>query len=275
MPKTKILIAVKTYPSLSQKYDELVCTAGFREDGSWIRIYPVPFRKLDYAQQYKKWEWISLDVVKNTSDFRPESYRPADIDSELIRVDTIDARHWEERKKIVLKNVRDNLDDLIAEAKDENTGTSLAVLKPKEIIDFKYKPCEREWDKDKLMAVLARHAQISLFDKQETEKLFKVVRKLPYKFSYIFTTEDGKKRDLMIEDWEVGALYWNMIHKGCTEKEACQAVQKKFFDELTQRDLYFLMGTTLQYHKVAPNPFIIIGVFYPPKEATSQLSLDF
>ena len=29
MPTTRVLIAVKTYPTLSEKYDELVCTAGF------------------------------------------------------------------------------------------------------------------------------------------------------------------------------------------------------------------------------------------------------
>jgi len=34
----RVLIIVKTYPSLSAKYDELVCTAGFKEDGTWIRI---------------------------------------------------------------------------------------------------------------------------------------------------------------------------------------------------------------------------------------------
>ena len=76
MAKTKVLITVKTYPAISGKYDELVCTAGFTEDGKLIRIYPVPFRKKDYSQQYRKYEWIELDLVKNTSDFRPESYRP-------------------------------------------------------------------------------------------------------------------------------------------------------------------------------------------------------
>ena len=45
MALTKVLITVKTYPTLSAKYDELVCTAGFKEDGTWIRLYPVPFRK--------------------------------------------------------------------------------------------------------------------------------------------------------------------------------------------------------------------------------------
>jgi hypothetical protein len=45
MPHTKVLIAVKTYPTISTKYDELVCTAGFREDGTWIRIYPIPLEE--------------------------------------------------------------------------------------------------------------------------------------------------------------------------------------------------------------------------------------
>jgi len=76
MALTKVLITVKTYPTLSARYDELVCTAGFREDGSWIRIYPVPFRKKHYNEQYKKYDWIEVDLVKNTSDFRPESFRP-------------------------------------------------------------------------------------------------------------------------------------------------------------------------------------------------------
>ncbi len=54
MALTKVLITVKTYPTLSAKYDELVCTAGFKEDGTWVRLYPVPFRKKSYAEQYKK-----------------------------------------------------------------------------------------------------------------------------------------------------------------------------------------------------------------------------
>ncbi|MDX2128367.1 MAG: hypothetical protein SFU91_04955 [Chloroherpetonaceae bacterium] len=50
MALTKVLIFLKTYPTLSVKYDELVCTAGFREDGTWIRLYPVPFRKKSYNE---------------------------------------------------------------------------------------------------------------------------------------------------------------------------------------------------------------------------------
>ena len=47
----KILILVKTYPSLSKKYEELVCTAGMDENGDWFRLYPIPFRKLKDQKQ--------------------------------------------------------------------------------------------------------------------------------------------------------------------------------------------------------------------------------
>jgi hypothetical protein len=42
MAKEEILIIAKTYPRPSAQYDELVCTAGLRKNGTWIRIYPVP-----------------------------------------------------------------------------------------------------------------------------------------------------------------------------------------------------------------------------------------
>ena len=56
--RQRILITVKTYPTLSRKYGETVCTAGLREDGTWVRLYPVPFRRLDQADRYSKYDWI-------------------------------------------------------------------------------------------------------------------------------------------------------------------------------------------------------------------------
>lgn len=94
MASTKVLIAVKTYPTLSSKYDELVCTAGFLEDGTWIRIYPVPFRKKSYNEQYKKYDWIELDLVKNEGDFRPKSYRPYSHESEIKIAGHIDSKKF-------------------------------------------------------------------------------------------------------------------------------------------------------------------------------------
>lgn len=278
MPLTRILIAVKTYPTLSEKYDELVCTAGFREDGSWIRIYPVPFRKLDYSNRYQKWQWITLDVTKNASDFRKESYRPTNIEDDIEMGDFVDTKkNWSKRKQYVLQHVYHNMSELIEEAKNPEIGTSLAVFKPKEVLDFVWEPCEREWDKKKLDAVIANQARHSLFDEQTTRSIFKVAKKIPYEFSYIFTSEDGKERKLMIEDWELGMLYWNCLEKADGDEDiACQKVREKYFDEMAKkRDFYFFLGTTKRFHNVAPNPFIIIGTFWPPKEDDSQLKIQF
>lgn len=278
MAKTRILIAVKTYPTLSEKYDELVCTAGFREDGSWIRVYPVPFRKLDYSNRYKKWQWITLDVTKNTKDFRKESYRPTNIEDDIEIGEFVDTRkNWDKRKRYALKHVYYNMTELIEEAKNPEIGTSLAVFKPKEVLDFVWEQCDRDWDKKKLDAVIANQAQHSLFDEDATRAFFKVAKKVPYEFSYIFTSEDGKERKLMIEDWELGMLYWNCLEQANgNEDAACQKVREKYFDEMIQKsDFYFFLGTTKRFHNVAPNPFIIIGAFWPQKEDDTQLELQF
>lgn len=180
MVKTKVLITVKTYPTISGKYDELVCTAGFLEDGRWIRIYPIPFRKKSYEQQYKKYDWIEIDLVKNKSDIRPESYRPYAIDSEIAIVGHIEPDNaWAERKKIALTTVHTDLKALIANAHDRAICTSLAVFKPKRIIDFIAEPVEKEWDKKKIAQLKANRDQTNLFEHPEDP--FEVVKKLPYK----------------------------------------------------------------------------------------------
>jgi hypothetical protein len=272
MAKTKVLIAVKTYPTLASKYDELVCTAGFRKDGTWVRIYPIPFRKLDYDKQYKKYDWVEIDLVRNGSDFRPESFRPYSIEQAFDIVGHINTdNNWALRKEIVLKNVYKDLDLLIADAKDEKKKTSLAVFKPTVIHNFICEPDEREWDKAKLEQLKARAQQLNLF--ANSDNPFEVVKKVPYKFSYVFSDVKGRESTLMIEDWETGQLFWNCLRAHDNdEQKACADVRKKYFDDLARtKDLYFYLGTTRNFHLVAPNPFIIIGTFHPKKEHQLRL----
>jgi len=275
LEKKRIYILVKTYPTISEKYSELVCTAGVLEDGSWIRLYPMPFRLLNNDQQYPKYTWVEVRVERNTSDFRPESYRP-DILSLVVesKPQKID---WDERRRIIFRNkdIYTNLQKLIDKAKSP-AKTSLAIFKPTKILDFVIEPDNRDWDPKKLANLQYQSQQLNLFKTiEEIEAEFNVVKKVPYKFSYLFEDDSGKRSRMMIEDWEIGMLYWNCLSRtGNDEAEATAKVKAKYMDLATNKDLYFFLGTTKQFHNVAPNPFIIVGVFFPPKPSPNyQLSL--
>ena len=62
--------------------------------------------------------------------------------------------------------------------------------------------------------------------------------------------------------------------RGKTEAEACESVKNKYMEYVKERDVYFFLGTSYQWQKKnAPDPYLIIGVFYPPKIEAHQMSL--
>jgi hypothetical protein len=268
--KKKIYIVAKTYPTISKEYSELVCTAGVLEDGSWIRLYPVPFRQLDIDHKYPKYTWIEIKASRNTKDFRPETYRP-DLSTISVaeRQKKVD---WEERRKIVFKNkkIYTNLQELIDKAKSDKT--SLAIFKPTKILDFVVEKVERDWDSDKLAILRSLTQQLNLLQTpEEIAEEFKVVPKVPYKFSYKFEDDSGRQSTMMIEDWEIGMLYFNCLKRTSDNEDvAVTDVKKKYFDNFVTKDLHLFLGTTLRHHNTSRNPFIIIGVFYPPIISSSQ-----
>ncbi|MDG2431920.1 hypothetical protein [Flavobacterium sp.] len=262
MTKKKILITVTTYPLPSRSYDELVCTAGFLEDGSWIRIYPIPLSFLNQIKKdtgFKKYTWIELDVKKRTDDFRPESYSPANYNFKKINtLDTSD--FWEERKNICLKNVYTNKTKLINDSKDP-TNISLVTFKPSKITGFEYVNDSKEW-KDEWIEL---RKQTDLFAEIETNPE-KLIQKVPYKFYYIFEDDEGVSSKLMIEDWEIFQLYLNCLRDNGQDQEiALKKVKEQYFDKFTkENEIYLFLGTTMQWHRRrSTNPFVIIGVFYP------------
>lgn len=270
----RVFITVKTYPTLSKKYDELVCTAGILDDGHWVRVYPLPFRKLDHENRYKKYQWMELPLVKNASDPRPESYKITDISQiQLIGEPVGTKQEWAERKRIIFEKneVYTDLGALIQKANDNEL--SIAIFKPTELLAFVVEETERTWDQDSLDSLQAKAKQLSFFQtEEEVKRELLIVDKLPYKFSYRFKDSAGKESTLMIEDWEIGALFWNCLKQSANnEAEAINLVRQKYWDEFSRKDLFLFLGTTRQFHGWAKNPFVIIGVFYPP--ASHQKSL--
>lgn len=277
MAKTKVLITVTTYPLPSRSYDELVCTAGITDQGNWIRIYPVPLQFLkgmrnDGKLQTYKYTWIEFDLKKRTDDFRPESHSPIDYTFKDITIgDSIDTKHnWNARKFYCTKNVYKNITQLIDDSK-EPKNISLATFKPTEFVSFDIEQDEREWKQEWKEQI--NQLQIN-FDEPDNVSKRELIPKLPYKFYYKFKDENGTVSRLMIEDWEIGALYWNCLSKANGDETiALQKVREKFeHDFMNNKDLYLFLGTTKEWHmRRSKNPFVIIGVFYPAKEI--QMSL--
>lgn len=265
--RKRVLITVKAYPLPSRSYDELVCTAGITDEGEWIRIYPVPFRFLKDEGKYRKYQWVDINLKKAKKDFRPESFSPADTsldDMDIIEsVDT--SKEWRKRKELVLMQgpeVYTSMTKLIEDSQ-EPENVSLATFKPAIITGFDIEE-EREWSEG-LQKNLQQH---DLFDERGGKGDKDIVQKLPFKFFYKFEDENGKLSRLMIEDWEIGALYWNCLKRADGDEQvALQKVREQYYDTFTNKnDVYLFLGTTLQYHRRRMNnPFVVIGVFYPPK----------
>lgn len=100
------------------------------------------------------------------------------------------------------------MERLIADNKSD-VGVSLAVFKPTCIVDFTIESTERSWDPERLKAIEARSQQLNLFGGEESP--FTLVRKLPFVFRYEFEDVRGRSSTLMIEDWEIGSLFWNCL----------------------------------------------------------------
>lgn len=273
MPIERILITVKTYPTLSAKYGELVCTAGLRQDGSWIRIYPVPFRQLEAYQKFPKYSFIEAEVIRNTRDARPESHK-VNTDTLNLTGDVLSTDdQWRERRQWILSRgtVHTNLTELVEWNK--KGVLSIATFKPTKIVDFKAEADKPEWGDEKLAAVDALASQGDLFSEWKGADLATLIRKLPWKFSYTIEDDAGKRSTMMIEDWEIGELYWNCLKNSNSPTEAVEKVRQKYLTEFTTKDLYLYLGTTRKYDRWASNPFVIIGVFYPPIQQQRELDL--
>lgn len=266
MEHLKVLITVKTYPIPSSRYDELVCTAGVVESGDFIRLYPVNFRDLPFSKQYRKYQWLEVDAAKHTGrDSRKESYRPNCESIQLLGEPIAAKNDWKERARYALAKKSQSMEHLYAQ--QEADRTSLGVFKPRKIEDLVVSSDTDKW-KPAFEAALRQHR---LWETRKASQ--EPPRKVPYKFHYQFECDDercSRKHQMMIEDWEVGALYWKCIDAGATPHEAAVKVKQKFLDQLCapDRDTHFFVGTILAH----PKSWVVIGVFWPKVRVDTPIS---
>ena len=249
--KKKIFITARTYPTPARKGAEVSCTAGITEDGEWIRLFPVPYRFLDSDRRFSKYQWIEVEVAKD-SDFRPESYK---INTDSIRIlSSVPANrhdHWQARKDIIYPLQAHCLCCLQRE-RDRNGHPTLGFYKPALIRRFVIRSIDPDWTE----VDLAKLSQQSMFEKTPIQLL----EKIPFKFIYhVFCDEqDCKGHNLSCTDWEMGQAYRSWKPKYGDQWE--EKFRQKFEQDMKNKfDTHLFVGTVSSH----PASWIIVGLFYP------------
>jgi len=249
----RILVTVKTYPTPSQKDVETSCTAGITDDGSFIRLYPVPFRLLEENKKFKRYSWIRVPVRKARSDSRPESHTP-DYEALVVEGEVDTKRNWAERKRLILPLLAPSMEDLRDRCARDRT--SLGIIKPREITGFSWKDTEPpDWTPSQL----ARLQQMKLGQRELVQ-----LEKIPKEFRYTFVCDDitCTGHDMQVFDWEIAQAYrsWRRRYPDPTEFE--RAFMTRFRDQMIgELDTHFFVGTMSNH----PTTWTIIGLFYPKK----------
>lgn len=231
-------------------------------NGKLYRLYPVPFRLIDGAQQFKKWQWVDVRLDKAPKDHRPESHK--------IFVDTVNvqgspistANGWRDRREYIAKlSCLPDHGDL--ERSRLSSGTTLGLIRPSRVIGLDITPAKSPtWTQDEMDKLLQSQQQAGLFDNSDAKTLT-TLRKLPFDFHYRYecNTENGVVAYRhKIADWEAGALYWNCFRRDPANWET--AFRAKMEIELPAADLMFLMGTIHRF----PDQWLIVSLIYPPKQ---------
>ncbi len=253
-PKRRILVVVKTYPNPSQSYVETVCCAGVDLDSrSWVRMYPVTFRRLA-DKRFAKYQVITCVVGRPRGDNRPESLH-VDQDTIALLDGPMPAgdRGWRRRMALLPPPARSL--EAIQEAQRRD-GTSLGMFRPKEItrlVKRKAKP----WSERQRAALLQQRLGLGETELAELADL----EQIPWSFAYEFTCNDDRCRghEIGILDWEIGESYRRWVREYGDRWE--EKLRERYEIELPARDLHFVVGNLAKRRRT----FEIIGLVRPPR----------
>jgi hypothetical protein len=256
--RRRVLIVVRTYPAPAKSVIEASCTAAISEDGQWVRMFPVPARLMEEDQRFKKWQWIEVDLLKAPGDARPESHK-LNADSIVIRESVGTQDHWRARREIINPLKRRSM-CRIQQERNEKGHPTLGIFRPHRIERLIIEPAAENWSAEQLSTL----TQDTLFEKAPERTL----EKIPFDFRYEYRCGDVdcNGHSMICTDWEMGQAYrrWHQEYGGQWEAKFRQRFEKEMQEK---NDTHFFVGTI---HK-NPASWIIIGLFYPPKQQTGDL----
>ena len=255
--RRRFLILVKTYPVPSASNFEIVCTAGMdTETNRLARLFPLPFRTMDEARHFKKWDWVEANVTPGR-DGRPDSFR---VDATTIRVVGHEAAgaNWSRRMRLVEHLIAPSYETL-AKQQEEN-GTSLGLIKPAEYdLVFEDVP-NATWSADELDKLAGATGAVDLFGTRTRPR--NLLEKMPVRISYKYKCKSSACRGhtQFFEDWEVCEAYRSWRARYPNEEVLREKLREKFVLQPRAKDnLHLFIGTTARFQKT----WIVIGQMRP------------
>ena len=257
--RLRLLVTVKTYPSVSTKYNELVCCAGIADsrcqdigDSRWIRIYPVPYRDLPTQKQFEKYDIVELDAVRREQykDDRPETWRPLLETMRVVDHVSVGRGNWDAR----MEWIRPTLLPGFAHLQDiqEQRNASLGAFRPEKILGVEVSPDQNTWSPAQMKVI----NQGDFFSSKEP------LEKVPYRFRLGFLDEGNKEHWLSVLDWEFYQL-WRKERDRLGDKEKAADQVKKKLESISgpDKDLILFAGNLADPAK--RKSFMILGCCYP------------
>lgn len=259
-PRLRLLVTVKAYPSVSTKYNELVCCAGITEDRQWVRLYPVPYRDLPNHTQFQKYDIVEVTCDRREAhkDNRPESWCPRLDTMRVIGHLDVNRGDWSER----LKWVEPTLLSGFAELSDlqESENKSLGAFRPGKILGVEVITEKSEWTDAQIAAI----NQTDLFSDKEP------LEKVPFRFRLGFEDERGKPHWLSVIDWEFFQLWRKERDRFRSEEKAADQVKKKI-ETIASADNDLILFAGNLANPAMRRSFMILGCCYPKKKRQTEL----
>lgn len=226
----ELLVNCKTYPAVSRKYTETVCTGGVQSTGEFVRLYPVPFRFLSPDEQYDRWDVIKVRAYRDTKDTRPESWHFVPGSSiEKLRHIASEKQRWE----WMCKTIHDS-----AEAMSENGLTNGCVeIEP---IELYWKPDNKEWTASQKQTI----NQGDLF--ATPSQLRGLAESIPWQFRLKYREKStGREDEGKVLAWSYYTGYLRNKLRCGDDEQALEEVADKVRSSIFNRDrtVFAILGT--------------------------------
>lgn len=271
---------IKTYPTPSSSYGELVCTAGIRlRDGAWVRIYPYPFRQLSKDLRFSKGDIVELPLQKASGDPRLESYKIYDT-AAIKKVGELGTeRGWAERMHYIRPTVVASVSEFKAAMfpSDGHWGPSIrpvAVQSGSASLSWKG---QEPWSAEDLAKLRRAESDVkgNLFVDDDVAQYFKVLQRVPYEFRLKYLDKMGEEHQHLILDWEIAQLYFNVRQNEASDEAALEKVRQKIEDEIfgKRNDVFLVLGNVHHRFRNA-NAIVINGFIYPRQQLQPGLFED-